>query len=148
MVYANRGDCYQLLGSDDKALQDYELCIHELNNMKKASGYVDEEAYTRVAKKCAESLYNRGKLAVTFGEYSRAATFFTKAIEMCPNVAEYTFQRAEILGRLEMHKQQKEDLERVLTIDPTHARARALLQKVSPHHSLVLSAGVTGLSCS
>ena len=49
---------------------------------------------------------------------------------------------------LQMHKQQKEDLERVLTLDPTHARARALLQKVSPHHSLVLNAGVTGLSCS
>merc|ERR1712100_983985 len=64
MVYANRGDCYQLLGSDDKALQDYELCIHELNKMKKVTGHVNEDAYTRVARKCAESLFNCGKLAV------------------------------------------------------------------------------------
>ena len=39
---------------------------------------------------------------VTFGEYSRAATFFTKAIDMCPDVVEFSFQRAEILGRLEV----------------------------------------------
>ena len=52
MVYANRGDCYQvcfhasgsiftivwqLLGSDDKALQDYELCIHQLDLIKKVT---------------------------------------------------------------------------------------------------------------
>jgi len=146
MVYANRGDCYQLLGSDDKALQDYELCIHQLDLIKKDAGGVNEEAYSRVARKCGESLFNRGRLAVTFGEYSRAATFFTKAIDMCPDVVEFSFQRAEILGRLEMYKQQKEDLERVLTLDPRHARARTLLQRVSPHHSLVLGAGVSGLN--
>jgi len=145
MIFANRGDCYQLLGSDDKALQDFDACIHELNRIKKETGYIDEGAYAQVAKKCAHSLYNRGRLAVTFGEYSRSATFFSKAIELCPDVADYFYCRAEVLGRLEMHKQQKEDLEKVLRLDSSHTAARLLLQKVSPHHSLVLQAGVGGL---
>jgi len=145
MIYANRGDCYQLLGSDDKALQDYDACIHELNRIKKETGSINEGAYAGVAKKCAHSLYNRGRLAVTFGEHSRSATFFSKAIELCPDVPEYFFCRAEILGRLEMHKQQKEDLEKVLALDSKHVGARLLLQKVSPHHSLVLTSGVNGL---
>jgi len=151
MIYANRGDCYQVLGSDDKALQDYEMCITSLNKIRRKDDpagkpcQIDEEAYTRIAKKCALSFYNRGRLAVTFGELSRAASFYSRAIEMCPEVPEYRFQRALILDRLDLHKMQKEDLETVLRLDPNHERAITLLRKVSPHHELCLNSGVQGL---
>ena len=71
-----------------------------------------------------------------FGEFGRAATFFSKAINLNPEVsrvgcvgfdrvllqeAEYFFQRAVVSGRLDMHKQQREDLEKTLGIDPNHA---------------------------
>ena len=152
MIYANRGDCYQILGSDDKALADYEVCIQELNKIRRLDDpegnpvTIDEEKYTKIARKCAASFYNRGRLAVTFGEFSRAASFFTRAIEMGPDVAEYRFQRALILSRLDLHKQQKEDLEKVIQLEPGHERAMKLLMKVSPHHEAVLQAGVQGLS--
>ena len=140
-----------MLGSDDKALQDYEMCITSLNNIRRQDDpngkpvQIDEEAYTRIAKKCALSFYNRGRLAVTFGELSRAASFYSRAIEMCPEVPEYRFQRALILDRLDLHKMQKEDLETVLRLVPKHDRAMTLLQKVSPHHELCVNSSVGGL---
>ena len=86
-----------------------------------------------------------GKLAITYGEYSRAATYYSKAIEFFDGAPDYYFFRAEAMGKLDLLTRQKEDLEKVLTLDPGHVNARVILQQVSPHHPLVLAVGIPGL---
>lgn len=132
-IYANRADCYQTLGVDDKALQDYEMCCSLLKDS------TDTVTKQKVAAKCAASCFKRGQLAVHFGEFARALTFFTKSITLSPEVSDYYYERAVVACRLEMHKQQREDLEKVLRLEPHHNGALKMLERICPHHKVVKS---------
>jgi tetratricopeptide (TPR) repeat protein len=136
-VYAQRGENYNKLGENTKAISDCEMAIKQ--DPRCAPAYVNRgrahrnlnqhiegiSDYTKAIEldpKCFVAYYNRGCAYWDLKQYANAISDFGKSIELDPNYAEAYLKRGLALlvesPKREHIQQAKEDLLKAAILDP------------------------------
>ncbi len=137
-AYNNRGNAYQALGQNDKALDDFNKAI-ELNtefepayinrgNIYQQMGKNEEAIQDFSRAIVLETKYtlaynNRGMSFKELGRYEKALQDFNKAIELNPRYASAYINRGDVYRKLGKDSDAIQDYTRAIDLDPKYAVA-------------------------
>jgi len=111
-IYFDRGCLYNQIQDFDKAIKDFTKCCD-----------IDDAN--------VDSFYNRGSIYHRqFKEYELALSDYNKVISINPKDIDVLLDRAMLHYQMENDDKSKSDFDKIFDLDPKHARAKQIYEKM------------------
>ncbi|KAJ3074394.1 Tetratricopeptide repeat protein 16 [Podochytrium sp. JEL0797] len=119
IIFKNLADCYEKLHQGEQ----HEICLSRALHLNPT----DDES----RQKLAHLYFQRGESAIFAGHCPYGLIELSKAIDLDPTVPEYIFERGRTHLLTEQIDSAREDLTRVLKMDPLNREAAAMLDQLT-----------------